>query len=251
MGVLEDKELVLADRVLLGGESTLGTDGGHVQVVAALERDVLAVEAEDELGVSLGVGLQSTAGRQVGAVGGLESVLALGEEHQGDGGIIAPGDVLVGVQGTVGKVDVTLAVDVLDVDLGVHGELHNPEAVLGDDLGVGSQLLTIAAGIVAVRAEESPAAVGLDLDLPLLVGALALGITTEHTSGSAGEVAVEGAAEVDLAVGIGLDEPDLLALERAGSGVDAEAKGLGSEVVAGRVDEAEAPGKCVRHGLKG
>ncbi len=70
----------------------------------------------------------------------------------------------------------------------MHGELDDPKAVLAGDVGEGGELLAIAASKVAVRAEKTPAAVGLRLDLEGLV--LALGVSV------AGELAVALAREI-------------------------------------------------------
>jgi hypothetical protein len=225
-------------------------DENHVErtAVAASEGHLLAVELEDEAGVGIWVGLESTRSGQESTVGGLDAVLATLEEHHGDGGIIAPRNVLLGVETVVSKVHVALTVDVAKVNLWVHGQLDDPETVLSNDLGVGIELLACTTGIVAVSAQQSPATIGLHLNLELLVGTLGLSVTVEGTSGSGGEVAAQCAADVDLVRGwVSLQEPDLLALQGRSVAVDAETKGLGSQVLAGAVDETEAPSEIARH----
>jgi len=248
--VLEDEELVLGDGLLLGLQNTLSTDGGEVEAVVALEGNLLAVELEDKASVGIGVVLEGTRSSEELAVGGLETVLAALEEGQGDGSVLTPWNVLIGGEGTLGQVNVTLAVDVQEVDLWVHGELDDPETVLSNDLGVGIELLTDTTGVVAVSTQEGPATIWLDLDLELLVGTLGLSVTSEGTSGGGGEVAAEVAAEVDLlGAWVSLQVPYLLALEGGAVGIDAETEGLSSQVLVGGVDEAEAPGEVVRHGV--
>ena len=128
--------------------------------------------------------------------------------------------------------------------LGMHGELNNPKAVLGNDLGVSIDLLAAATDVVTVGTLDGPASVLLRLDFEGLVGALALGVTVECTGSGGGEVAVEGSADEDLGVSC-LEGEDLLLLEGGSVGIDAEAKGLGGQVLASRVAEPEGPGESV------
>jgi hypothetical protein len=179
--------------------------------VGGLEGNLGAEELNDELAVVAGVVDKGSLGsRQELAVGRLETILALREEHKRDRGILAPGDDLIRVQHTLAQVDIRLAVHVADAHpattvtthtqaenhhiLRVHGELDDPQAVASNDLGVGIDVLGIASGIVAVGSLEGPASVSLSLDLEGLVGSLARGAASELAVGSSRQVSVVGAA---------------------------------------------------------
>ena len=83
-------------------------------VVVSLECDLSAEELNDEARVWVRVGLERTADGDKGAVGCLQAVLALLEENQGDGGVLAPRNGLVRVEHVAFQVHIRLSVDVAD-----------------------------------------------------------------------------------------------------------------------------------------
>ena len=70
----------------------------------------------------------------------------------------------------------------------MHGQVDDPEAVLRNHLGEGSEVLTIATGVVSVGSLEGPATIGLCLDLKGLIGSLALTVAGKCSGSGCGKV---------------------------------------------------------------
>jgi len=90
------------------------------------------------------------------------------EEDKGEQGIITPRHILAGLQLALLQMDITLAHHVEQIDLGMHGKMHNPRAsqILGQLLGEGREGVPLDIGIVSIASLERPGAIGLRLDSP-------------------------------------------------------------------------------------
>jgi len=249
--VRELEELILGDLVLVGIQDTVGTNAGEVVALLVTERDGVVVEAKKEEGL-LGrvgaVGDELAAGSEVLASVGLDAIATIGvlvKEHKGEESVLAPWDILNGAELVVHERNIAFAHDVEDVDLGVHGEVHNPLSgvILRQLLGESAHDLVLSkVDVETVTALQGPSAERLGLNSPNCISGGLLSITENLAISLAIEVATMVGLDEDTALISGEEEEDLLLLQRGCCHVEGVSEGLLGEVLpSSAVAEAHRP----------
>ena len=174
------------------------------------------------------------------AVGGAQRVPAVVElEH--DERVESPRDVLVAADLVFHEVAERAPVDVVEVDLRVHGEVDDEQVGGLARLVEPAQVIAAAAQVAPVRGLDRHPAVRLRLQLQrlvlpdLLCGCRHLAVRVD------GEVAPEVAFERHLVLTHALHGPDLLLLHGGAVCSHLVLERFGREVFVGRVSEPEGP----------